>query len=69
MPPTRIDAYGALTRREKEVLCRVAEGDADKEIADALGLKVSTVRTYLERACLRLGARNRAHAVKLFRDA
>ncbi|MET7934117.1 response regulator transcription factor [Streptomyces sp. NPDC005322] len=52
-----------LTRREYEILRRVAMGETNPEIADALGLTRNTVKTYLQRTLEKLGARNRVEAL------
>lgn len=52
-----------LTPRERDVLRRVALGDTDLEAGEALGIGVATVRTHLEAARRKLGARTRSHAV------
>jgi DNA-binding NarL/FixJ family response regulator len=52
-----------LSRREYEVLRLVAMGQTVPEIATALGLTRSTVRTYLQGAIQKLGARNRIEAI------
>lgn len=52
-----------LTRRELEVLARVAEGLTDDEIAHALHVQTSTVRTHLRNLFGKLAARNRVEAV------
>ena len=52
-----------LTRREYEVLRRVAMGQTNPEIADALGLARNTVKTYLQTALQKLGVRNRVEAI------
>lgn len=52
-----------LTAREREVLTRVAVGEPSAKIARRLGLHPSTVRTHVERARQKLGARSRAEAV------
>lgn len=52
-----------LTRREYEILRRVAMGETNPEIAAALGLTRNTVKTYLQRALEKLGARNRIEAL------
>ncbi|MEZ5122810.1 MAG: response regulator transcription factor [Solirubrobacterales bacterium] len=52
-----------LTRREHEVLLRVARGESNAEIAAALFLAPTTVKSYLQSALRKLGARNRAEAV------
>ena len=52
-----------LTRREYDILRRVAMGETNPEIACALGLTRNTVKTYLQRALEKLGARNRVEAL------
>jgi DNA-binding CsgD family transcriptional regulator len=52
-----------LTPRELEILAMVSEGLTSKRIARRLGISFSTVRTHLERARSKLGARSRAEAV------
>ena len=52
-----------LTRREYDILRRVAMGETNPEIAEALGLTRNTVKTYLQRALEKLGARNRVEAL------
>ena len=52
-----------LTRREYEVLRRVAMGETNPEIADSLGLSRNTVKTYLQTALQKLGVRNRVEAI------
>jgi two-component system nitrate/nitrite response regulator NarL len=52
-----------LTKREYDILRRVAMGETNPEIARALGLSRNTVKTYLQRALEKLGARNRVEAL------
>lgn len=52
-----------LTRREYEILRRVAMGETNPEIAEALGLTRNTVKSYLQRTLEKLGARNRIEAL------
>jgi DNA-binding NarL/FixJ family response regulator len=52
-----------LSRREYEVLRLVAMGQTGPEIAAALSLTRNTVRTYLQGAVQKLGARNRIEAI------
>jgi two-component system nitrate/nitrite response regulator NarL len=52
-----------LTRREYEILRRVAMGQTNPEIAVSLGLTRNTVKTYLQRTMEKLGARNRVEAL------
>ena len=53
----------ALTPREREVLDLVAQGLTTPRIANELGIRPSTVRTHVEHAREKLGARTRAEAV------
>lgn len=62
-PPTDLAA------REVEVLAQVALGQSNREVADALGLVESTVKSYLKNAMRKLHASNRVHAVRLAREA
>ncbi len=52
-----------LTRREYEVLRFVAAGHTNPEIGEELGLTRNTVKTYLQSAMSKLGARNRVEAI------
>ncbi|OLC58294.1 MAG: hypothetical protein AUH85_01155 [Chloroflexi bacterium 13_1_40CM_4_68_4] len=52
-----------LTSRQREVLGALAHGRQTKEIARDLGIKESTVKTHIAKACHRLGASTRAQAV------
>ena len=45
------------------MLALVALGYSDKEICNELNIKYGTVRTHIDRIILKLGARNRGHAV------
>jgi DNA-binding NarL/FixJ family response regulator len=48
-----------VTAREEEVLLAVAQGLTNLEIADALHISLSTVKTHLASLMAKLGARNR----------
>ncbi|MFF0793680.1 response regulator [Streptomyces spiralis] len=52
-----------ITRREYDVLRQVAMGRTNPEIAEELSLARNTVKTYLQVAMQKLGARNRVEAI------
>jgi LuxR family transcriptional regulator, positive regulator of biofilm formation len=60
---TRPSRAYKLTKREWEVLGRLASGAQTKEIADALDISVHTVNAHLHGIYLKLEARNRIEAV------
>ena len=62
---------GALTRREGQVLERVARGDTNKVVAVNLGISVRTVELHRARGMRKLGARSVVELVELMhrRDA
>ena len=51
-----------LTQRERDVLALVSRGLSNQEIADQLYMSVSSVRTFLYQACIKLEASTRAQA-------
>ena len=59
------DRCSPLTNRETQILNYVAEGNANKEIAYALGISTQTVKTHLSEIFRKLNANDRAHAVTL----
>lgn len=58
-----------LTQRQIDVLLQIATGASNAEAAQRLGLTPSTVKSYLQDATRRLGARNRVEAVAIGRRA
>jgi len=51
-----------LTRREVQVLVRIAEGEDTAAIAAGMGIASSTARTHVQRVLVKLGARSRLEA-------
>jgi DNA-binding NarL/FixJ family response regulator len=56
---------GKLTRRQREILQLLANGESTTVAARELGLSEETVKTHTKNALARLGARNRTHAVSI----
>ena len=54
-----------LTSRELDVVRLIAAGQTDHEIAQALFVAESTVKSHVKRLLVKLGARNRAHVVAI----
>jgi DNA-binding NarL/FixJ family response regulator len=66
LAPVMLNGAGskpALTPREAEVLAHVADGLSHEEIGHRLSISPETVRTHVRKACERLNARTRTHAV------
>jgi DNA-binding NarL/FixJ family response regulator len=61
VPPA--GSRGKLTRRQREILQLLANGESTTAASRELGLSEETVKTHTKNALGRLGARNRAHAV------
>jgi DNA-binding NarL/FixJ family response regulator len=57
------DQLASLTDREREIVGLVAEGLSNQDIAGRLVLSPATVKTHLNRAMAKLGARDRAQLV------
>ncbi|MGC5342858.1 response regulator [Streptomyces sp. DT24] len=57
------ERLAALTGREREVLVQVAGGHSNDEIAEQLVVSPLTVKTHVNRAMAKLGARDRAQLV------
>jgi DNA-binding NarL/FixJ family response regulator len=56
---------GKLTRRQREILQLLANGESTTFAARELDLSEETVKTHMKYALARLGAKNRTHAVAI----
>jgi len=65
MPPRPAAAGQALTAAELSALALVAQGLENAEIGRALFLATDTVKSRVARTLVKLGVRNRAHAVSI----
>ncbi len=63
-PPGSERETSSLSRRELEVLVRIAEGYTNKQIADRLGISVRTVETHRENLMRKLGVQGTAALTK-----
>ncbi|WP_326752249.1 response regulator transcription factor [Streptomyces hirsutus] len=63
LDPDRAQRLDSLTVREREVLVQVAGGHSNDEIAERLEVSPLTVKTHVNRAMAKLGARDRAQLV------
>lgn len=55
-----------LTKRENEILARIALGNQNKIIAAALGLSEHTVKIHIHNIITKLGVHNRTEAVAFY---
>lgn len=63
VPPS--GSRGMLTKRQREILQLLANGESTTVAARELDLSEETVKTHTKHALARLGARNRTHAVAI----
>jgi DNA-binding NarL/FixJ family response regulator len=61
--------HSVVGRREYDVLRRVAIGETNQEIAEAMHLSPNTVKSYLRNLMGKLDARNRVQAISRAREA
>jgi NarL family two-component system response regulator LiaR len=57
-----------ITRRELEILERIAQGMSNREIAEKLYVSENTVKTHSSRVLDKLGAKRRTQAVQLGKE-
>ena len=58
------DSYDALSEREKQVLRFIGEGQTTQEIAEALGISISTVQTHRAHIMEKLNLHRRSELMK-----
>lgn len=64
-PAVAVTGECPLSRRERDVLETVADGFSYQEISAALGIAERTVKNHMSHVLEKLGARGRAHAVRV----
>ena len=67
--PVRVRPFPELTAREGEVLDLLARGQSNTEITNELVLSPKTVRNHVSNIFGKLGARDRAEAIVMAREA
>jgi len=68
-PPKALPIHDLLTQKEKEILQLISEGKSNKEIASALFIGLSTVKTHINKIYSKIGAANRKEAQILAKQA
>ena len=70
LPPAAVSdqAFGELSRRERETLLLLADGLSNSEIAERLGISEKTVRNHLSHLFDKLGVWSRAQAIVFARE-
>jgi DNA-binding CsgD family transcriptional regulator len=67
--PSRDDAAGLLTLRERQVLALVARGNSNADVARDLGVSVHTARSHVASILSKLGVGSRFAAVSVARSS
>jgi DNA-binding NarL/FixJ family response regulator len=63
------EVFPELTSREREILCMIARGETNADIAGALSIALKTVRSHVSNIYSKLQVANRAQAVIRVREA
>jgi DNA-binding CsgD family transcriptional regulator len=58
--------FAILSNRERDILPLIAEGMTNQEIGDALGIKLPTVISHVQRMTHKLGKRNRVEIAVMY---
>lgn len=64
-PSKFIEAYVSLTNRELQILNLSSHGDTNREIGIELHLSEATIKSYFKKILVKLGAKNKTHAVAI----
>ena len=64
-PARDTDPLAELSRREKEILARIACGQSTRQMSSAMTITVDTVRTYVKNVLTKLGAHSRLELAAL----
>lgn len=67
--PVEANPIDDLTKREEDILRRVAKGFSNREVAEELGIQEKTVKHYMTTILSKLRARNRVEAALLAHEA
>ncbi|MEW7289166.1 response regulator transcription factor [Aquimarina sp. 2304DJ70-9] len=57
-----------LSKREYEVLCEIASGLSNKEIAEKLFVSESTIKTHVSNLLVKLDAKRRTQAIQIAKE-
>ncbi len=57
-----------LSKREYEVLCEIASGLSNKEIADKLFVSENTIKTHVSNVLVKLDAKRRTQAIQIAKE-
>ncbi len=63
----KIEELG-LSKREYEVLCEIASGLSNKEIAEKLFVSESTIKTHVSNVLVKLDAKRRTQAIQIAKE-
>lgn len=61
----RIEEIPALTPSENDVIKLMCDGKSNADIADFLGISLSTVKFHVSNIFMKLNAKNRHEAIKI----
>jgi len=62
---SNVPSFGALTKREQQIVMLLVDGLSNKQISRALTIEVSTVKNHVHNILVKLGVKSRTQAVSL----